>query len=172
MFDFKFCTITHSMLNDRPPFTKMVEIDEQPIINGYTLQVDVDNQQASIINLKKGGNCSMSIQTVRKALEGLEDVYEQLLEKKANNNAKKEAEKQAIIDRHEAEKQVEFAEIDNKYANLLTRIDNAILDASDEVEIEVPDTTEDAAITDAPVQTDAQNDNEIVNEIVNETEIL
>lgn len=169
MFNFKFYTIAHSMLNDRPPFTKIVEIEEQPTINGYTLQVDVDNQQASIINLKKGGKCSMSIQTVRKALEGLEDVYEQLLEKKAKNNEKKDAEKQAIIDRHEAEMQVEFAELDTKYANLLTRIDNAILEASDEVEVEVPDQeTPDAEVTDAPVQSDA----EIVNEIVNENEIL
>ena len=116
----------------------------------------------------------MSIQTIRKALEGLEDVYDQLLEKKANNNAKKDAEKQAIIDRHEAEKQVEFAELDKKYANLLTRIDNAILEASDEVEVEVPDAEPSAEPT---TETDAQPDAELPasttdETIINENEIV
>lgn len=118
----------------------------------------------------------MSIQTIRKALEGLEDVYDQLLEKKANNNAKKDAEKQAIIDRHEAEKKVEFAELDKKYANLLTRIDNAILEASDEVEVEVPDAEPTAEKTET-TETDAQPDAEIPasttdETIINENEIV
>ena len=162
------------LLTDRPVFMQTVEESEQPTINGYTLHIAVDQRFVSIINLKKGGKRSMSIQTIRKALEGLEDVYDQLLEKKANNNAKKDAEKQAIIDRHEAEKQVEFAELDKKYANLLTRIDNAILEASDEVEVEVPDAEPSAEPT---TETDAQPDAELPasttdETIINENEIV
>lgn len=160
MFDFKFYTTTHSMLNDRPPFTKMVEIDEQPIINGYTLQVDVDNQQASIINLKKGGEVSMK-KIIVKALEGFEKQFDDLNEMKANIEAEIEIAKADAI-----------AEVEARFAVKVQRIDKVLEDVSVTEEIEVPDTTEDVAITDAPVQTDTPNDNEIVNDIVNETEIL
>lgn len=127
MFDFKFYTIAHSMLNDRPPFTKMVEIDEQPIINGYTLQVDVDNQQASIINLKKGGRSSM-IKTEVKALEGFEKMYDELNEMKANLDAQKA---------HDIE--IAVAQVEEKYAEKSAKIDEILAGVSVTVEVEVED---------------------------------
>lgn len=40
-------------LEDRPAFVQIVEKQPLLIINGYTLQIDVENLSASIINLNK-----------------------------------------------------------------------------------------------------------------------
>ena len=65
-------------IEDRPPFVQTIEETSPLIINGYTLQVDVDRKQASIIILKKGGNKSM-LKTVERVKAGWEEIYEKVI---------------------------------------------------------------------------------------------
>ena len=107
----------------------MIVVDriEQPFEDGYTLLVDVDKMQASIINLTKGGKDSMVKQEVV-ALEGYEDIVAQLYAKKDNI----EADKQDAIERAKSE-------VEAKYAEIFERIDNSIRALTVVNEIEVPD---------------------------------
>lgn len=70
-------------LEDRPAFVQIVEKQPLLIINGYTLQIDVENLSASIIKLKKGGNKIM-LKQVKKAKQGFEEIYAQLLKMQDN----------------------------------------------------------------------------------------
>lgn len=110
---------------ERPSFTQAVK-EEQPTINGYTLQVDVDQKRASIIISKKGG--SSMIKTVVKALEGFETLFDEVSEMKANIEAEKE---EAI--------KVAIAEVEEKYAEKSAKVDELFAKVSVTEEIEVPD---------------------------------
>lgn len=115
------------IITERPAFTIVVDRIEQPFEEGYTLLVDVDKMQASIINLTKGGKDSMVKQEVV-ALEGYEDIVAQLYAKKDNL----EADKQDAIERAKSE-------VEAKYAEIFERIDNSIRALTVVNEIEVPD---------------------------------
>lgn len=115
------------IITERPAFMIVVDRIEQPFEDGYTLLVDVDKMQASIINLTKGGKDSMVKQEVV-ALEGYEDIVAQLYAKRDNL----EADKQDAIERAKAE-------VEAKYAEIFERIDNSIRALTVVNEIEVPD---------------------------------
>lgn len=112
---------------DRPAFTQMVENEVQPTINGYTLQIDLVDRSASIINLKKGGNQSM-LKPVVKALEGFEKQFDELVEMKANLEREKEM-----------AKEIALAEVEKKFEEKAQRIDKVLETVSETKEIEVPD---------------------------------
>lgn len=122
--------VRHFKIPDtRPAFTQMVE-ERQPIIDGYTLQVNNVDLSASIINLKKGGNKSM-LKKVVKALEGFEELYDKVSEMKANLEVEKE---EAI--------KVAVAEVEERYAEKSAKIDEVFAQVSETEEIEVPDEEE------------------------------
>ena len=125
------------IITERPAFMIVVDRIEQPNEDGYTLLVDVDKMQASIINLTKGGKDSM-VKQERVAREGYEEIVEILNNKKANIDAKKEeAVKKAI------------EEIDEKFAQEVARIETLLEEATEINEIEVPDeepVTEEVAV--------------------------
>jgi hypothetical protein len=112
---------------DRPVFMKMVEETKQPTFNGYTLQLDLADRSASIINLTKGGEHSM-LKTVVKALEGFEKQFDDLNEMKANLDTEIEAAKKVAIE-----------EVEARFAIKSERIDNALKAVSETVEVEVED---------------------------------
>lgn len=114
-------------IEDRPAFVQIVEESTPPIINGYTLQIDIVDRSVSIINLKKGGNKSM-LKTVVKALEGFERQFDELTEMKANLEAEKEEAKQVAI-----------AEVEKKFEEKSQRIDKVLETVSVTEEVEVPD---------------------------------
>lgn len=70
-------------IEDRPAFVQIVEEPTSPIINGYTLQIDIVDRSASIIILEKGGNKSM-LKTVEQVKPGWEKIYEDVLEFERN----------------------------------------------------------------------------------------
>lgn len=117
-------------IEDRPAFVQIVEEPTSPIINGYTLQIDIVDRSASIIILEKGGNKSM-LKTVVKALEGFERQFDELTEMKANLEAEKEEAKQIAI-----------AEVEKKFEEKSQRIDKVLETVSVTEEIEVPDEEE------------------------------
>lgn len=125
---------------DRPVFMKMVEETKQPTFNGYTLQLDIADRSASIINLTKGGEHSM-LKTVVKALEGFEKQFDDLNEMKANLD----------IEIEEAKK-VAIAEVEARFEVKSQRIDNALKAVSETVEIEVEDEIEDEVKTEDAVE--------------------
>lgn len=114
-------------IEDRPAYVQIVEEPTPPIINGYTLQIDIVDRSASIINLKKGGNKSM-LKTVVKALEGFERQFDELTEMKANLEAEKEEAKQVAI-----------AEVEKKFEEKSQRIDKVLETVSVTEKVEVPD---------------------------------
>lgn len=128
------------MPNERPAFTQMVEM-EQPTINGYTLQVDVDQRQASIIISKKGGSRSM-FKTVVKALEGFEKLYDEVSEMKANLEAEKENAKEVAI-----------AEVEAKYAEKSAKIDELFAKVSVTEEIEIEDEVTEEVVSEETEET-------------------
>lgn len=65
-------------IKDRPAFVQIVEEPTSPIINGYTLQIDIVDRSASIIILEKGGNKSM-LKTVERVKAGWEEIYEKVI---------------------------------------------------------------------------------------------
>lgn len=64
---------------ERPAFMQIIDIDQEKIYDGYTLQIDYDNLSASIIIQKKGGKNTM-IKTVEKVKEGYEQIYNDVLD--------------------------------------------------------------------------------------------
>lgn len=128
---------------DRPVFMKMVEETKQPTFNGYTLQVNLVDRCASIINLTKGGRQSM-IKTVVKALEGFEKQFDELNEMKANLELEKE---EAI--------KVAIAEVEAKFATKSQRIDMVLETVSVTEEIEVED---EVAEEESVVEVETNND--------------
>ena len=114
-------------LDDRPAFVQIVEEPTSPIINGYTLQIDIVDRSASIIILEKGGNKSM-LKPVVKALEGFERQFDELTEMKANLEAEKEEAKQIAI-----------AEVEKKFEEKSQRIDKVLETVSVTEKVEVPD---------------------------------
>lgn len=130
----------YSIPEDRPVFMKMVDENEfeQPTINGYTLQVNLVDHSASIINLTKGGKSSM-IKTEVKALEGFEKMYDELNEMKANLDAQKA---------HDIE--IAIAQVEEKYAEKSAKIDEILAGVSVTVEVEVEDeVAEEEVVVDA-----------------------
>ena len=115
---------------DRPAFVQIVEEPTPPIINGYTLQIDIVDRSASIIILKKGGNKSM-LKTVVKALEGFERQFDELTEMKANLEHEKEVAKEIAI-----------AEVERKFEEKSQRIDKVLETVSVTEKVEVPDEVE------------------------------
>lgn len=65
-------------IEDRPAFVQIVDEPASPIINGYTLQIDIVDHSASIIILEKGGNKSM-VKTVERVKAGWEKIYEDVI---------------------------------------------------------------------------------------------
>lgn len=117
-------------IEDRPAFVQIVEEPTSPIINGYTLQIDIVDRSASIIILEKGGNKSM-LKTVVKALEDFERQFNELTEMKANLELEKE---EAI--------KIAIAEVEAKFEEKSQRIDKVLETVSVTEEIEVPDEEE------------------------------
>lgn len=116
-----------AFITQRPAFMIVQEQVDVPKYNGYTLFVDVDNKQASIINLTKGGKVTMLKQEV-KALEGFEEIVEKLNEKKAGI----EAEKAEAV-------RIAMEKIDADFAERVERIDKTLAELTVVEEIEVPD---------------------------------
>lgn len=71
------------------------------------------------------------IKTIRKASNGFEDVYELLLQKKSSLETRKEDAKQVALQK-----------VDADFEEEANRIENSILNVTEEVEIEVPDVVE------------------------------
>lgn len=115
------------MATERPAYTMAASLIEQPNWNGYTLQVNVDQRQASIINLKKGGKTAMLTKVV-KALEGFEKYVAELNEMKANLDAEIELAKEEAI-----------KEVEARFADRATRIDKVLELVTVTEEVEVPD---------------------------------
>lgn len=143
---------TFISLAERPAFMKIVDLEQQEICDGYILQIDIQNNSASIIKLKKGGKVSMK-KTIVKALEGFEKQFDDLNEMKAN-----------IQNEIEIAKADAIAEVEARFAVKVQRIDKVLEDVSVTEEIEVAEEEKQDAEIDTPVQSDA--------EIVNENEIL
>lgn len=116
-----------TFITQRPAFMIVKEQVDVPKYNGYTLLVDVDTRQASIINLTKGGKVTMLKQEV-KALEGFEEIVEKLNEKKAGI----EAEKAEAV-------RIAMEKIDADFAERVERIDKTLAELTVVEEIEVPD---------------------------------
>lgn len=112
---------------ERPAFMKLVDFKQQENNEGYTLQLDPENPPASIINLNKRRRVSM-IKVEVKALEGFENIFDELNAKKANLEAEKEVAKQEAL-----------AQVEARFAENAERIDRAIETISVTEEIEVPD---------------------------------
>lgn len=119
------------MIDDRPAFVQVIELKSKPCIsNGYILLINDNNHGASIIILNKRRDKSM-VKTVVKALEGFEDIFGLLNDKKANLDARKD---EAI--------KVAIAEVEERFAEYANRIDKALAEVSVTEEIEVPDEVE------------------------------
>lgn len=116
-----------TFITQRPAFMIVQEQVEVPNYNGYTLLVDVDTRQASIINLTKGGKVTMLKQEV-KALEGFEEIVEKLNEKKAGIEAEKAEAVRIAMEKIEAD-----------FAERVERIDKTLAELTVVEEIEVPD---------------------------------
>ena len=144
--------VLENIPDNRPVFMKMVDENEfeQPNLNGYTLQVNIVDRCASIINLTKGGRSSM-IKTVVKALEGFERQFDDLNEMKANLELEKEEAKKVAI-----------AEVEAKFAVKSERIDKVLETVSVTEEIEVPD--------EEVVTTEVVYDGEVVEEVAPQVE--
>lgn len=76
------------------------------------------------------------LKTIRKAYDGLEDVYELLLEKKASIDSRKEEAKKLAL-----------AKVDADFEEESKHIDNAIINATYELEVEVPDVVDEQVET-------------------------
>lgn len=134
--------------DERPAFMRIVDCIQSnyQINDGYTLQIDSEHLSASIINLKKGGAESMEEEIkvekkiVRVADEGLADLFDILVQRKANISA----DKQVAIDKAIEEINARFVEEEQK-------IDNCINEVSHEEEIEVPveETSEEVSVENA-----------------------
>lgn len=107
-------------INNRPAFVRLYN-EENNLINGngYTLQVDVDRKQASIIILEKGGK-NIMIKTVEKIKEGYEQIYNDVIE----------------YEQHLEEK------IRQQMADDLQRVKTLKAQCVEQVEVEVPDEEE------------------------------
>lgn len=69
---------------ERPPFVRFINYDGTIVnVDGYTLQIDINNLSTSIINLKKRGNMSM-LKTVEQIKKGYEKIYEDAIEYEQN----------------------------------------------------------------------------------------
>lgn len=113
-------------IEDRPAFVQIVEEPTSPIINGYTLQIDIVDRSASIIIQKKGGK-NIMIKTVEKVKEGYEEIYEKVI----------------AFEEHLEEK------IRQQMAEDLEAVKRMKADCVETVEIEVPDeeeTTEEVSV--------------------------
>lgn len=106
-------------LDERPAFVQVVEETTPPIINGYTLQIDLQHKSASIIISKKGGGKTM-IKSVEKIKDGFEEIHALLV-------AKKEALEE---------------EIRKEFAEKSVAIDDMLARCVEVVEVEVPDEVE------------------------------
>lgn len=112
---------------ERPAFMKLVHFEQQENNEGYTLQLDPENPPASIINLNKRRRVSM-IKTEVKALEGFENIFDELMAKKTSLDEEKQVAIQAAI-----------AQVEERFVETAGRIDRAIEQVSVTEEIEVPD---------------------------------
>lgn len=111
---------------ERPAFIQIIDVDQEKIYDGYTLQIDYDNLSASIIIQKKGGKNTM-IKTVEKVKEGYEQIYNDVID----------------YEQHLEEK------IRQQMADDLERVKVLKAQCVETVEIEVPDeeeTTEEVTV--------------------------
>lgn len=118
------------VMPERPAFMKIVDFEQQEINEGYILVLDKGVKESSIIILKKGGSESM-FKTEVKALEGFENIFDELQAKKTSL----EADKAAAIE-------IAVAQVEDKFRQDAERIDKAIETISETVEVEVPDEEE------------------------------
>lgn len=123
------------VMPERPAFMKIVDFEQQEITKGYILVLDKGVKESSIIILKKGGSESM-FKTEVKALEGFENIFDELQAKKTSL----EADKAAAIE-------IAVAQVEEKFRQDAERIDKAIETISETVEVEVPDEEEQAEPT-------------------------
>lgn len=63
---------------ERPAFMQIIDVDQEQIYDGYTLQIDYDNLSANIIIQKKGGK-NIMVKTVEKVKEGYEQIYNDVI---------------------------------------------------------------------------------------------
>lgn len=111
---------------ERPAFMQIIDVDQEQIYDGYTLQIDYDNLSASIIIQKKGGK-NIMVKTVEKVKEGYEQIYNDVI----------------AYEQHLEEK------IRQQMADDLERVKVLKAQCVETVEIEVPDeeeTTEEVTV--------------------------
>ena len=112
--------------NDRPPYTQIMNSDNSIIINGYTLLVDVDKRQASIINSTKGGKNTMFVPE-RVAKESYEEIFELIKAKRENFDKELEEAKVNAL-----------AKVEQEFEEKRLEIENIYLATSKEIQVEVP----------------------------------
>lgn len=144
----------HINIPERPAFMQLVDTPTETLVNDdYILQIDEKNLSVNIIKLKKGGRKTMATKIVPQAKAGFEKYYDELLERKEGLAAKKE---EAL--RVEIEKVT--AEIDAKFAEEETTINEMLKPITVEVEMEVEDNEEKAEdVTEEAVATEAVEEN-------------
>lgn len=111
---------------ERPAFMQIIDVDQEQIYDGYTLQIDYDNLSANIIIQKKGGK-NIMVKTVEKVKEGYEQIYNDVI----------------AYEQHLEEK------IRQQMADDLERVKVLKAQCVETVEIEVPDeeeTTEEVTV--------------------------
>ena len=150
MFD-KF---KHINIPERPAFMQLVEAPTETLINNdYILQIDEENLSVNIIKLKKAGEKTMATRMVSQAKAGFEKYYDELLERKAGLVAKKEEALKAEIEKV-------TAEVDAKFAEEETTIDEMLKPITVEVEVEVEDEDEKPEdVTAETVETEVAEEN-------------
>ena len=99
---------------ERPPFVRFINYDGTIVnVDGYTLQIDINNLSASIINLKKRGNMSM-VKTVEQVRQGYEKIYEDVVEYEKNLEERVSQQMASDLERVKAMKQqcLEIVEVE------------------------------------------------------------
>lgn len=145
---------------------QLVEAPTETLINNdYILQIDKENLSVNIIKLKKGGEKTMATRMVSQAKAGFEKYYDELLERKAGLVAKKEEALKAEIEKV-------TAEVDAKFAEEETTIDEMLKPITVEVEVEVEEEQPEET-TDEAVETEVAEENVAVEtQLVNTAQIF
>lgn len=115
--------------DEHPAFVAMFDLDVENDC-GYTLLFDENQLHASIIILKKGGTCLM-----KKAIDGFEHLYAELLEMKGNLESRKEAEKAKALEEVERRFEIESNQIDKAIDSVTKEVEEPVEETIDNAEV-------------------------------------